>query len=134
MVSNFCCHEKGHANRKAGEERSFYTVETNFLPGRSFQSLEDLNQQGLEWATVRMYHRPMSKTGLIPAKAFEYESSFLIKLPTHLPAPYLPIERGTDQYGYVALSANYYWVPGTKRDDVMVLEYSDRIKIYQARK
>src|SRR2546429_8517118 len=28
----FVCHEKGHANRKAGEERSFWTVETNFFP------------------------------------------------------------------------------------------------------
>src|SRR5204863_505125 len=37
----FVCHEKGHANRKAGEERSFWTVETNFLPGRHFSSLED---------------------------------------------------------------------------------------------
>jgi hypothetical protein len=32
----FVCHEKGHANRKAGNERGFYTVETNFFPGRSF--------------------------------------------------------------------------------------------------
>jgi len=31
----FCCHEKGHSDRKAGEERSFWTVETNFLTGRS---------------------------------------------------------------------------------------------------
>ena len=29
------CHEKGHSDRKAGEERSFWTVETNFLAGRS---------------------------------------------------------------------------------------------------
>src|SRR5208283_4248362 len=36
----FFCHEIRHPNRKAGEERSFWTVETNFLPGRSFESLE----------------------------------------------------------------------------------------------
>ena len=29
----FVCHEQGHPNRKAGEERSFWTVETNFLAG-----------------------------------------------------------------------------------------------------
>src|SRR5256712_8835097 len=40
----FVCHEKGHPNRKAGEERSFWTVETNFLPGRRFESLEDMNR------------------------------------------------------------------------------------------
>jgi hypothetical protein len=53
----FQCHEVGHCNRKAGEERSFWTVETNFLPGRTFASLEDLNQQALAWSTVRLRAR-----------------------------------------------------------------------------
>lgn len=129
----FVCHEIRHANRKAGEERSFWTVETNFLPGRSFQSLEDLNRQALEWATVRMHHRPVSKTGLIPAQAFEHERSYLTELPPQLPAPYFALERGTDQYGYVSFQANYYWVPGAKREAVKVLQYADRLQIFQHR-
>jgi hypothetical protein len=128
----FVCHEKGHSNRKAGEERSFWTVETNFLPGRSFQSLEDLNAQALQWATVRMEQRPQGEAGLIPAKTFEHERSYLIKLTPHLPAPYLDHHRGTDQYGFASFCGNYYWVPGTKRDEVKLLEYDDRLKIYQA--
>ena len=129
----FVCHEIGHANRKAGEERSFWTVETNFLPGRSFESLEDLNQQALEWATVRMHHRAASKTGLIPAKAFEQERAYLSKLAPHLPPPYLPHERVVDQYGYVSFQGNHYWVPGSDRGDVKVLQYADRLKIYRHR-
>jgi hypothetical protein len=129
----FVCHAIGHANRKAGEERSFWTVETNFLPGRSFQSLEDLNRQAVEWATVRMEHRPASKTKLIPAKAFEHERHYLTELPAQLPAPYWPQERGTDEYGYVAFEGNYYWVPGTKEEDVKVLRYADCLKIYRGR-
>ena len=35
----FLCHEIRHPNRKAGEEHSFWTVETNFLPGRRFSRL-----------------------------------------------------------------------------------------------
>jgi transposase len=128
----FVCHEKGHANRKAGEERSFWTVETNFFPGRSFQSLEDLNRQALEWSTVRMEQRPQGEAGLIPAKTFEHERSYLVKLTPHLPPPYLIHHRGTDEYGYASFEGNYYWVPGTKRDEVKALEYSDRLKIYQA--
>ena len=128
----FVCHEKNHANRKAGEERSFWTVETNFLPGRHFQSLEDLNQQALQWATVRMEHRPVAKSRLIPAQAFDHERYYLVKLPAHLPAPYLVHERDTDQYGYAAFDGNYYWVPGTSREDVNVFEYADRLKIYQS--
>ena len=130
---SFLCHEIRHSNRKAGEERSFWTVETNFLKGRVFSSLEDLNRQALEWATVRMYHRKMEKTGLIPAKAFEHERRYLTELSPHLPAPYRVHPRGTDQYGYVSFQANYYWVPGVQREDVKLLEYADRLKIYQRR-
>ena len=125
----FRCHELGHANRKAGEERSFWTVETNFLPGRTFQSLEDLNAQAFEWATVRMEHRPKGKAGLLPAKTFEHERAFLIELPPQLPAPYRLHERDTDQYGYVAFGGNFYWVPGTKREAVKVLEYAERLRL-----
>jgi transposase len=125
----FRCHEKGHANRKAGEERSFWTVETNFLPGRAFQTLEDLNAQAFQWATVRLDHHPQGKGALVPAKAFEYEQTYLIELPPHLPAPYLLHERDTDQYGYAALGGNFYWVPGTRRETVRVIEYAERLAL-----
>jgi transposase len=126
----FLCHAINHPNRKAGNERSFRTVETNFLPGRTFESLEDLNSQARQWATQRMDQRPQSKTGLIPAKLFEHECLYLNKLPKHLPAPYQTHLRGTDVYGYVTFRANYYWVPGTKRESVKLLEYADRVKIF----
>jgi transposase len=130
----FVCHAIGHSNRKAGNERGFYTVETNFFPGRTFASLEDLNQQALEWATVRMAQRPVGKALLLPAKAFEYEQAFLLKLPPVLSPPYQTLPRMTDQYGYTSVDGNFYWVPGTSREDVMVLQYSDHLKIYQQRR
>jgi transposase len=130
----FMCHRIGHCNRKAGNERSFYTVETNFFPGRTFKSLEDLNRQAYEWATVRMPNRPVAKSRLLPAKAFEYEKSYLVKLPSCVPPPYLIHKRGIDQYGYTSFDGNFYWVPGNSREEVMVLQYSDTLKIYQRRK
>ena len=129
----FLCHEKGHANRKAGNERGFYTVETNFFPGRSFENLEDMNRQAFEWATLRSANRPTGKTRLIPAVTFEYEKAYLKKLPPYIEPPYLIHERGTDQYGYAPLDGNFYWIPGTKRHDVKILEYSDHLKIYHNR-
>lgn len=129
----FRCHEIGHANRKAGEERSFWTTETNFLPGRTFESLEDLNRQALEWAAVRLEKRPQGKARLIPSEVFEHERPYLIRILPHLPAPYKICYRGTDQYGFIAFAANYYWVPGNGREDVVVLEYADHIKIYRKR-
>jgi transposase len=128
------CHEKGHANRKAGDERGFYTVETNFFPGRKFMSHEDLNQQAFDWATVRSANRPVGKARLIPAKVFEFERGFLQKLPPFLHPPYLFHKRGIDQYGYIPFNGNFYWIPGDTRHDVTVLEYSESIKTYHHRK
>jgi transposase len=126
------CHERGHCDRKAGEERSFWFVETNFLPGRTFQNLEDLNRQAFDWSTTRLDNKPQGKAGLIPAQAFEHERTYLLPVPAQLPAPYKVHARGTDEYGFMSFDANYYWVPGTRRDEVKVLEYSDRLKVFQA--
>ena len=127
----FLCHALRHPDRKAGEERSFWTLETNFLPGRTFASLADLNQQALEWSTVRMEQRPQGKGRLIPAQAFEHEQNFLIRLPPHLPAPYQIHGRTVDQYGYVAFDANYYWAPEQLHGEITVLEYDERLVLCQ---
>ena len=129
----FACHEKGHANRKAGDERGFYTMTTNFFPGREFTDLEDLNRQALEWATVRCMNRPVGKSKLIPSKAFEFEQAYLNRLPEVISPPYLECNRGIDQYGYIAFDGNFYWTPGTGRNEVKVLRYPDHIKIFQRR-
>jgi len=125
-------HEKGHANRKAGTERNFWTVETNFFPGRTFESIEDLNTQALEWATSYYARRPLAHTRLIPVDLFEEEKLDLIPLPGYIEPPYRSYQREIDQYGYVAFEANYYWIPGKLRGKASVIEYPDRIKIFTA--
>lgn len=130
---SFVCHEKGHANRKAGDERGFYTSTTNFFPGREFIDLEDVNRQALDWATVRLMNRPVGKSKLIPAKAFEFEQAYLTRLPDVISAPYLELHRWIDQYGYIAFDGNFYWTPGTGRCEVKVLRYPDHIKIFYRR-
>jgi hypothetical protein len=129
----FVCHEIKHSNRKAGNERGFFTVVTNFFAGRKFEDMADLNHQAFLWATHRMANRPTGKTRLIPAAAFEYEKPYLNKLPVYVEPPYLVHHRRTDQYGYAAFDGNFYWIPGTKRYDVKVLQYSDHLKIYYKR-
>ena len=127
----FRCHAPRHSDRKAGEERSFWTLETNFLPGRTFQNLEDLNQQALAWSTERMEQRPQGKGRLIPAQAFAHEQNFLLPLPAYLPAPYQIHGRGVDEYGYVAFGANYYWAPEELHGDLTVLEYDQHLALCQ---
>ena len=129
----FVCHEKGHSNRKAGEERSFWFVETNFLAGRDFKDRADLNRQALDWSTVLVEHRPQGKAKLIPLKAFEHEIHYLKELPACIPAPYQIHERDVDQYGYAAFKANYFWIPGSDRGEVKILEDDCRLRIYRAR-
>ena len=130
----FEAHNLGHSDRKAGEERSFWTVETNFFPGREFSSLEDLNTQALHWATEIQAKKPRAKSGLIPAKAFEYEIAFLNKVIAELPPPYAAHDRSIDQYGFVAFASNFFWLPSGERGDVKVLEYAGEIKIFQGRR
>jgi transposase len=125
----FQCHEIGHANRKAGEERSFRTIGTNLLSGRSFESLEDLNRQAFEWASVRMERRAQTSARIVPAKAFELEKAHLAAVPPALTAPYRVTPRVIDQYGYVAFGGNWYWVPGESRGDANVLEFADLLEI-----
>jgi transposase len=126
-------HEKGHSNRKAGEERSFWTVETNFFPGRKFASLEDLNQQARIWSTETFEVRPHSKTRLIPRHLFEQEKPFLKKIPPFVQPPYLQHDRDVDQYGYSQFEGNFYWIPGASLEKVLILQYSHSIKIYRHR-
>lgn len=126
-------HEKRHSNRKAGEERSFWTVETNFFPGREFSSWEDLNSQAKNWSTNIMANKAQTDLKIIPSEWFERERPYLKKLPDYVSEPYEDHTRQTDEYGYIAFHANYYWVPGTKRELVKVLQYSDRLRIYQSR-
>ncbi len=129
----FVCHQVRHPNRKAGNERGFFTIVSNFFAGREFETLQDLNAQAFEWATVRSANRPTGKTRLIPAAAFEYEKVSLNKLPAYVEPPYQVYDRRTDQYGYAAFDGNFYWIPGTGRHNVKVLQYDDHLKIYYQR-
>lgn len=127
-------HEIGHANRKAGKERNFMTVESNFLPGRTFKSWEDLNNKARQWATERYANRCIYGTKLIPLNLFEEEKTHLNKLSKHILPPCRPDKRLIDQYGYISFDANYYYIPGKFRGQVDTLEYSDKIKVYKNRK
>src|SRR5271157_3790676 len=94
----FRAHAKGHSDRKAGEERSFWTVETNFFPGRKFSSMEDLNEQAKHWTLEIMAKRSQTDFKIIPLEWFERERPCLIKIPPYVAEPYLQHHRGVDQY------------------------------------
>jgi len=127
-------HRIGQSNRKAGKERNFLTLQTNFFPARNFSDLEDLNRQVFDWATQRFASRPLSKTRLIPAELFEQEKPYLVKLPAYIEPPYQEHKRKVDPYGYVAFDGNYYWVPEKVRGKLTLIEYEKHISIYHNHK
>ncbi len=129
---DFICHEIQHSDRKAGNERAFYTTESNFLPGRTFRDMKDLNAQALEWATIRSPKRPNSKTKLIPAQCFETERECLVPFAPDLPGPTRPHTRVIDPYGFVEVATNLYWVPGQGRGKVEVVEHPGKLEIHKS--
>jgi len=129
---HWLAHELGHSNRKAGKERNFWTLETNFFPGRSFKNIGDLNTQAFDWATVRYAKRPVRPTRLIPIEVFEQEKSSLVKLPPYVAPPYEPHKRDIDQYGYIPFNGNHYWIPGKSvYKELQVIEYPKKIQIFE---
>ena len=130
----FICHEIKHSNRKAGNERAFWTTETNFLPGRKFANLTDLNAQALEWATVRSPKRPDSRTKLIPAELFETERGHLVPFTPDLPGPTRSYSRVINPYGRIEIATNSYWIPGEGRGTVRVIEHPGSLEVLQSGK
>ena len=122
-------HEIKHSNRKAGVERGFRILETNFFPGRRFSSLEDLNDQAQRWCDS-FNNTPNKKTKLIPREQFQLEIPHMKKVSSSLPAPYLIHHRQIDQYGYIAFGCNSYWIPRSTTGEIALFQYADSIKIY----
>jgi len=123
-------HPLNKPNYKAGKERNFRSVETNFIPGRTFVDMDDLNRQALAWATEKYFRHPDDKTKLVPADQWEVEKPFLEPMPAYIQPPYQSYDRQADKNGFIPVYANYYWIPGVKKQDVKVIEYPGRIKVY----
>ncbi len=106
----FRAHEKGDANRSARVERNFWYFETNFLAGRTFTSLEDLNQQARQWCE-KVNHRYKRSLRARPVELYASERTQLYPLPLWIPEPYLIHHRIVDVERYVTVATQRYSVP-----------------------
>jgi transposase len=107
----FMAHRVNDPNRKSRIERPFYFVQTNFLPGRTFADLDDLNAQALHWCVEVANAKPKRSLGMASEAAFATEASCLRKLPAVLPPAYEVLDRVVDLYGFVSVDTNRYSVP-----------------------
>jgi transposase len=96
---------------KGKVERPFWYLETNLLNGRSFTSLEHLNETTMRWlaetADVRM-HRETKRR---PIDLFEEEKPHLLALPARAYDTARVLYRTVDPDGHIAYLQNFYSVP-----------------------
>ncbi|MEW6169330.1 MAG: ATP-binding protein [Pseudomonadota bacterium] len=107
----FRAHRIGHPDRKGRIERPFAWVEGNFLAGRSFADLADLNAQARTWCNEVANAKPKRALGMSPEAAYRIEQMSLKRLPATLPPVYDVLERVVDLHGFVSVDTHRYSVP-----------------------
>jgi len=126
----FKAHALGHANRSAGVERSFWYIERNFYPGRTFESWDDLNRQFRKWCDKINARECRSINGR-PIDRFTEELHHMQRLPLHVPEVYLVHSRTVDESAYINVKTNRYSVPANYvGHDVEVHETYREIRVY----
>ncbi|MCB2021874.1 MAG: IS21 family transposase [Burkholderiaceae bacterium] len=127
----FMAHRVNDPNRKSRIERPFLWVQTNFLPGRSFADLEDLNAQALRWCIEVANAKPKRTLGQSPEAAYALERPTLRRLPAVLPPVYEVLERVVDLYGFVSVDTVRYSVPERLvGKTVTVYKHYERVDIH----
>jgi len=126
----FRAHEKGDANRSARVERPFHFIEHNFLAGRLFADLADLNTQARAFCD-KVNATPKRHLHASPRELFAAEHARLRPLPLFVPEVYALHHRLVDVEGYVNVHGHRYSVPylliGRQLE---VRETKDRIDVY----
>jgi len=123
----FLAHEIMHSDRKGKIERPFNWVETNFLVGRKFKSLADLNEQALAWLEPANRKRKRELKAS-PVELFAAEKSALQPLPLYVPEVYRLWPRGVDAYSCFPLHGYKYPVPAAYiGKELQVRETKDRV-------
>jgi len=127
----FKAHELGDANRSAHVERFFWYIETNFYPGRTFESLADLNAQLAVWCRKQSLRFKRS-LGASPIELFQGEQPHLIPLPIYVPEVYALHSRIIDSEGYVTVHTNRYSAPEEHLgQEVEAHEGHDTIRVFR---
>jgi hypothetical protein len=107
---DFVAHERGDANRSARVERPFDFIENNFLAGRAFSGLADLNEQAAAFCD-KVNGRRKRHLHAAPRDLFATERTCLRPLPLHVPEVYQLHHRLVDGEGYVTLHTHHYSAP-----------------------
>lgn len=123
----FLAHEIMHSDRKGKVENPFGWVQRNFLVGRLFKDLADLNRQALEWCE-RGGHKVKRDLKASPLELFAAEKPHLVPLPLYVPEVYRTWWRIVDGESRVRLEDYKYPVPASYiGKELLLRETKDRV-------
>lgn len=91
-------------------ERANEYLETSFLPGRIFQSVQDFNEQLQTWLEKKANHRKVRSTGARPVERHLADRHAMLPLPAQAPAIGLRLRTRLARDYYVRVDGNDYSV------------------------
>jgi transposase len=110
---------------KGKVERPFWYVETNLLNGRTFTSLEHLNEVALGWLTETADVRTHRETKRRPIDLFEDEKPHLLALPARPYDTARVLYRTVDADGHIVYLQNLYSVPWQRIGELLPVRITE---------
>jgi hypothetical protein len=101
-------------------------VETNLLNGRTFTSLDHLNEMAARWLAETADVRVHRETKRRPIDLFEEEKPHLLGLPAHAYDTAQVLYRTVDPDGYIAYLQNFYSVPWHHIGELLPVRVTDK--------
>jgi transposase len=117
---------------KGKVERKFYHVETNLLNGRTFETLEHLNEVTAQWLLSVADVRVLRDWQETPQQRHQREQAHLLPLPTCDFDTSLVVYRHVNVEGFVTHRSNGYSVPWSYIGQVLPVRITDREVIIYA--
>ncbi len=115
-----------HPQTKGKVERPFYYVETNLLNGRTFSSLEHLNQVTATWLATTADLRLHRETKRQPLDLYLEEKPHLLPLPAHPYDTAKTVYRTVNSEGHVAYRQNFYSAPWQRIGELLPVRITEK--------
>ncbi len=110
---------------KGKVERPFQYVETNLLNGRTFTSLEHLNEMAMRWLAETADVRIHRETRRRPIDLFAEEKPHLLSLPLRSYDTAQVLYRTVDPDGHIAYLQNFYSVPWQRIGELLPVRVTE---------
>jgi len=119
------CGRTHRPQTKGKVERPFQYVETNLLNGRTFTSLEHLNEMAKRWLAETADVHVHRETKRRPIDLFAEEKPFLLALPARAYDTARVLYRTVDPEGHIAYLQNFYSVPWQRIGELLPVRVTE---------